>query len=362
MYTIVFLGSLIGNSVVVRVIQELNKMIKRPITYYLITNLALAELLGTSCMLFFRAYVELRSWPFGDVMCRILNAMLVMSYAVVPATLAAIAILRYRLIVSRPIPPSSEKRTFLLMAALWGVGMGICLPSFLTATVVQSPLDEETYWCIELFPGDTLEDFPSQKLKRFFLVRFMLNFACPGIIMVAAYGALACKLRLRVSTRMRCDKCKTNLRPLTTTSVIYLSLCDHERHLLVQVQEHRNSPTPPISMIVVTSPSSEALEHAGSSSKSTDTAPEQNSMERDLLRMIYAIIVIYLVCYLPYQIFFLLEYFKAVTPRWRYFDVTREYLYLITCFPSALHPLCYGTMCPFYAMAFSRLILCKKTR
>jgi hypothetical protein len=84
-----------------------------------------------------------------------------------------------------------------------------------------------------------------------------------------------------------------------------------------------------------------------------------NYLEADLFRMFYAIILIFIVCYFPYQVFIILEYFGILSWRWRYFNVVRKYAFVLTCFPSALHPLCYGLMTKFYAKAFSKLILCK---
>ena len=84
-------------------------------------------------------------------------------------------------------------------------------------------------------------------------------------------------------------------------------------------------------------------------------------LECDLLRMIYVIILSFVFCYIPYQILFLWEHSTAGSNRWqfRYQAMIRKYFYILTCLPSAVHPLCYGTMNRFFARAFSKVVMCR---
>ena len=109
--------------------------------------------------------------------------------------------------------------------------------------------------------------------------------------------------------------------------------------------------------------------------KSTTTAQNENStgipastvrLENDLLRMVYMIIVIFAVCYLPSQVDFLLFWFGVYTRYEKIITPYRLIIYhcvtLLKVLPGALHPVCYGTMSAFYARAFSRLRLCRSTQ
>ncbi|KAK3746244.1 hypothetical protein QZH41_005278 [Actinostola sp. cb2023] len=291
-FGIVIVSSLIGNFVVVKAFRQ-HPHLKKPCTYYVVTNLAIAELVGTVCLPFFQVYDELMTWPFGDSMCRLVNAFMLTSYFVIPWSLAAIAFLSG--------------------------------PTFMFAVQIKTVYNNNlsAYWCIELFPGDTLATFPSAKLTKYYFTRFILNFALPGVIIVVAYGGVAKKLQRHLTAQEGpCNVVSTS----QITSVI-----DAEPEARVETL-----PNEPISI----------LKQTGVQDKQT-SLEQLMEMEGDLLRMIYIAIIVYLICYIPYQTLFLLEYFNTgAVKTWRYFMVTRKYAYLLTCFPSALHPICYGTMKP----------------
>lgn len=346
-FSFVILCSLVGNSIVVKAIRE-RPHLRKPFPYFVVTSLAVAELVGTICLPFFQAYDELMTWPFGDTMCRLINAFMLTSYFVVPWSLAIIAYLRLRTFSKRQIFMLSGKRIVSFITLLWFCGCLVSAPTYIFALEVKTIYDNHSFWCIELFPGDSLQTFPSITLRRYYFVRFVLNFVIPGLIVVVAYGGVAMKLK---------------------------------RHLIASAAQQGHSDgggeTEPQTMSTINNTStSESLGNVAESALSeVETTAETSrqderisgdqlkEIENDLLRMIYIVILIYVGCYIPYQVFFLMEYFEsAVLIRWRYFAIARRYVYLLTCFPSALHPVCYGTMSKFYAQVFSRLILCKKPR
>lgn len=348
-FSVVIFSSLVGNFVVVKAYRQ-QPYLRKPFTYLLVTNLAIAELIGTVCLPFFLVYDELMRWPFGDSMCRLVNAFMLISYFVIPWSLAAIAFLRCKAFSSGQLLNVSGRFACAVLLLIWIMGAIVSAPTYVFAKQITSPYEAGLYWCIELFPGDTLATFPSDKLIKYYFVRFILNFALPGVIITICYGGVAMKLKRHLTAK----KCVCSPSNTQMTSVIEL---DPE---LPATSRDEQAPvsTQPEGLSIVSQVTCPAAHENNSTGKE-----QVKEMENDLLRMIYIIIVIYLVCYIPYQGIFLMEYFwNEPWMKSKYYVLARKYIYLMTCFPSALHPICYGTMSKFYAQAFSTLILCKTKR
>ena len=89
--------------------------------------------------------------------------------------------------------------------------------------------------------------------------------------------------------------------------------------------------------------------------------PDTFELENDLLKMIYALVLVFVICYIPYQVqFLLLEFRVKVFVYWPPRHIFRRLVFTLTCLPSALHPVCYGLMSRFYRKAFFRIIACRK--
>lgn len=341
LFGVVIFSSLVGNFVVVKAYRQ-QPHLKKPLTYLLVTNLAIAEFIGTLCLPFFLVYDELMSWPFGDSMCRLINACMLISYFVIPWSLAAIAFVRCKAFSSGQLLYFSGRFTGSLLAVMWISGMLVSGPTYIFAKQIKSVYDNYSYWCIELFPGDTLATFPSAELTRYYFVRFILNFALPGIVILLGYGGVALKLKRHLTNKKR-SVCSPSNTQITAS---------------VQLDPEPAKDSPSSDGIAVISSASCCLERNHNAK-----LDQVKDMENDLLRMIYIIVIIYMVCYIPYQAVFLMEYFwHEPWMKDKHYIIIRKYVYLITCFPSALHPICYGTMSRFYAQAFSTLMLCKKKR
>ena len=86
-------------------------------------------------------------------------------------------------------------------------------------------------------------------------------------------------------------------------------------------------------------------------------------LENDLLRMVYALVLVFVVCYIPYQIqFLLMEFSVKAFMYWPHRYIIDRLVYTLTCLPSALHPVFYGMMSQFYRKAFIRMIACRDSR
>lgn len=335
LFSAVIVASLFGNSLIIKTV--LSKPRKQvPFSYHLVMNLAIGELLNTICLPFLVAYDELYSWVFGQYLCQIVSPLQILANSVSTSTLAAIAVYRSCVFVSPRITiVAGAPRSFLLVGLfLWGFSIALALPNFLFNAQVESTASGEHFWCVTLFPGDTLKTFPSHAFKVLMLIQSVMNFVVTSAIMVLAYGIVMFKIK--------------------SSGVILNSVRAEEdiAPTLEEISLQDVRPNAPISA----QPASETAQERQQNPRKTVNI---NYLEADLFKMFYAIILIFIVCYFPYQVVFMLEYFGVVTVLWKYFILVRKYAFLLTCFPSALHPLCYGLMTQFYAKAFSKLILCK---
>lgn len=119
MYIVVFLIALIGNGLVCFVVHITPGM--KTVTNYFMVNLAVGDILMTIfCVPFsFVSTLILRYWPFGALMCKIVNYSQAVSVFVSAYTLLAISIDRY-IVVMRPLKPRFGKTVAkLVVASVW---------------------------------------------------------------------------------------------------------------------------------------------------------------------------------------------------------------------------------------------------
>lgn len=334
LFVLFTLASITGNSIVIRSIIMIPY--KRPLTYILVTNLALAELINTLLLPAIQVYDQLNTWPFGAFLCHVISPLQIAMGLVITWTIVLIAFHRYRTLQS----PSMEQRRrtshkIILMVCLWTISFGLAIPFAVHTVLIQSPYNGRDNWCLTLFDGDSLSSYPL--VNKINLARFIVNFCVPVLLMVAFYGAMAVRLKYHMA---RVGPLRLTAREAQTTS------STKEGNATLTSNDLGLQPRPMF---------------PSDSLRSTRSIEMRIYIQDDdLLRMIYVVVVIFIVCYIPYQVFYMLEHYNVLTINaWYYHHVTRRYLFLFTCLPSALHPLCYGTISKFYAKMFSCVFLCK---
>ena len=322
-FSVIIFASLFGNALVLKAVVELPTRYK-PFVYYLVANLAVAEIISSLCQPFLMAYQEIYSWMFGEFACKVTNPLQVLAVIVVTSDLAAISVYRYQALLQ----PLRKKISGVVMVAviggLWLVALALSLPLFVTRILTQLPSGHKV--CMSRF-SDT------GSYNTYSIIRFSVSFLLPYLIMAWSYGAVTLKLKRHIRKNV------VETPEITTTSEdrreLYNPRQDHPRRqrLHLEVNNDRRG--------------------------SKNTGAE---LECDLLRMIYVIIISFVVCYIPYQILFLWDYSAGPNSAWRFsfHQILRKYFYILTCLPGAIHPLCYGTMNRFFARAFSRVVMCRR--
>lgn len=306
LFTICTLASLLGNAVLCKAVRDIPS--RKSYSYYLVTNLAVAEIISSVTLPFAYVYSELHRWPFGEFACSYLIPLQNVAMIVVTFTLAVIAVYRHMFLVKSRYLLNSWIALTVIVLSLWFAALLISVPLFLKAKVVPG------HCVFHVWSG----------YKLYSLVKFTLSFGVPYLVMLVAYGSVASKVKHHMIQRKRSQMSSHD--ESANTDVIAMENDEKFRRRRIRAESR------------------------GSNNRAT------NEQENDLLRMINAIILVFVVCYIPYQIVFLLSHTgnqKNIPDELYVFSL------VLTNLSGAIHPLLYGTMNKFYAKAFSRLVMCK---
>lgn len=303
LFGVIFLTALVGN-VVVFAAPWRNKRL-RTFSYSLISILALGDLISTLGLPFTLATEQLDSnWIFGELLCQILNPTQVVCGMVTTNVHTAIAIDRF---VSTAYPFKGKPRrvvTWLILAIIWLSAFLCSLPAYITRRLETYTMKNghDLHLCIEVFPA-----LKYQNVYSVFL--FLVNYVIPIIVMSILY----------------------------TKVVILLRKTKQNRRVSVNRSTSRKTGSP-----------------AEAQTYRQEIFHTHTRVERKFIRMVFVIMIVFVLCYLPYQVMFLLMDFNVATDS-EYAFIFFDYAYLITWIPNALNPICYGAMDRFYANAFIKL-------
>ncbi|EDO27453.1 predicted protein [Nematostella vectensis] len=338
---LVLSASLVGNAVVVHTAITARQQTK-VFLYFLVANLSIAELINTCTIPFLVVYDELGTWYFGEFLCHIVSPLQVTALLVTTSTIAAIAMYRcwflaFPMIAQRL--PSSRRLALLVITFIWFASIVLVLPNFIYNTEVQGPHGH--VWCLTLFTGDTIDTFPSTGLQVLSFLRIAINFVVAVVLVTASYLIVLYKVRA-LGKRSRVYEHNSKGASQTERNVEGFELgnmCHVNPAFCADHDEQRS--------------------YENTQSSEQQTILNVTTFEADIFNLFYAIVLIFIIGYYPYQIFYILEYTGKISIHWRYLKITRKYLLLLAFFPSALHPICYGTMSNFYYKAFTKFILCR---
>ena len=334
-FSCIVISSLFGNGLIVKTVLSLPRR-RTPFTYNLVMNLALAELLNTVLLPFLISYDEMQTWVFGQFFCQLISPLQSVAGTVITSSVAAIAACRC-CVLFFPRKAANKFQRYRygmsLVALLWLIAMALHFPNFLFNQKVESPFYKEMYWCICLLPGDSMRTFPSASFQALILVQIAISFFLNSTITVTSYGLVIYKIQ---NSRVYLNNNENDYDQNETVCTVELPTQTRETQTIEEQKTERTK-----------------------TDKENGDKGTIQSMENDVFKMFYVIVLVFILCYFPYQIVFLMEYFHVITWQWRYLIVVRKLLLVLICLPSALHPLCYGLMTNFYAKAFKKIILCQ---
>ncbi|XP_031556965.1 substance-P receptor-like isoform X2 [Actinia tenebrosa] len=308
----IILVSLVGNIAVIFITYRNRQM--RTFAYFLIANLALADVLATLCLPIIVAYLEIGKWVFGEVMCKLVNPSITVFAVVTSNTLVAIACDRFRaLIFPFKLKPSTSE-TRLIIALIWMIAFLVTLPSYGSRTVTIDG------YCLEIYSSDTEQQILYVKIYTTFM--FLVN----------------------------------NFIPLLVILILYIKISMTLAHITLFPSLHFNRP----SSLAQDSPGESPRNSVLLRNANTASATKRQTMERKFIRMLLTVVLIFFFCYVPFQVFFLI---------WSYLDLTKvvdnkalyycnHYLHILMWLPTALNPICYAALNERYAKYFKRILRC----
>lgn len=144
LYCIVFVVALTGNGLVCIVVARSPRM--KTVTNFFIVNLAVGDILMTVfCVPFsFVSMLVLHYWPFGEVMCKVVNYSQAVSVLVSAYTLLAISVDRYIAIMSPLRPRLGRGVARMLVAGVWLGALATAAPIALVSKLQTPTLWHET--------------------------------------------------------------------------------------------------------------------------------------------------------------------------------------------------------------------------
>ncbi|XP_022801020.1 orexin receptor type 1-like [Stylophora pistillata] len=360
--------SLIGNSVVCRAAWRQREA--KPFAYYLVSNLAFAEILGSVCVAF-RVHADEPpwSWKLGPVMCKIVDPLQVASLLVVTTTLATLAVYRCLVLIKPLITKPTSRQIRCLIIVTWVGSIVISIPSSVFRVVNVYRINCVDYHiCEEIFPAGY---YHYQNTYSIFI--FVINFALPLLIMAVSYALVSKKIRehIFVITRLRDAQSKAMSSACSSTCVGDTDGAGtSDKTGAGENQENIEIADMPTNRKTNTGSPSRNVGKNRENDKplmpSSNQSPRNNKasidLENDLLKMVFVIVLVFIVCYIPYQIQFLLFELEVESfTQWTHRYAFTRFVFTLTNLPSALHPVFYGTMSNFYRRAFIKMISCRAT-
>jgi len=316
-YAIIILLALLGNIAVCVVSTRTRRL--QTSTYCLVMSLAVSDIGSVMCLPFLLPELYIGNWTMGEAMCKLLKPSVVMFNFVTTNTLVAIACDRFRAVVFPFVSRPSKSETRLIIALLWLIAFLFSLPSYGAMTVFSFPDSPNTFYCFDIFSDDEEKDVLYRRIYT------ITMYTVQALVPVLVISALHVKI---TATLKHIRLVPLALRPSRASSL-----------------NSTPSGSPRSSMVNLTKLN---MNPAG--------ALRRQIIERKFLTMLIAVLLVYVLCYLPFQTLYLIFEFNPDIFQLPYMPLLSEYLYVIVWLPNAINPICYGCMNEHYKKAFKSLI------
>ena len=316
-YAIIILLALVGNIAVCIVSTRTRRL--QTSTYCLVMNLAVSDIGSVMCLPFLLPELYIGDWPMGEAMCKLLKPSVVLFNFVTTNTLVAIACDRFRAVVFPFVSRPSKSETRLIIALLWLIAFLFSLPSYGAMTVHSYPENPYTFFCIDVFSDDTDKDVLYRRIYT-----------------ITMYTVQA-------------------LVPVLVISALYLKITATLKHIRLVPLALRPSRASSLNSTPSGSPRS-SMVNINKLNMNPAGALRRQIIEKKFLTMLIAVLLVYVLCYLPFQTLYLIYEFNTDIYYLPYMQLLSDYFYVIVWLPNAINPVCYGCLNEHYKKAFKALI------
>lgn len=240
-FALVLLLSLLGNSLLVRVVMSDREARKKFPFNYLIINMAIADVLNaSSASLVFISFLAVgRLWLsgiFGDITCKISYFSVGFSVAASILTVVAMGLDRF-MAAHATIRPLSLKGVRYAIVLIWLLAGLSSSPFFYRMRVVQGP--DGKHYCTSSWSQNSEENLKIFEIEE--MTKFVVLYLLPLIFMVFFYAIIAIRIhrrrKLPVGINTRCKIMQQNQRVvrMIIAIVVIFAVCwfpVHVNHLL----------------------------------------------------------------------------------------------------------------------------------
>ncbi|XP_022068407.1 C-C chemokine receptor type 3-like [Acanthochromis polyacanthus] len=188
LYYFMFVFSLLGNGLLLVIIHRFEKL--TTVTNILLLNLVLSSVIFMSSLPFLGVYMQLSTWIFGKVMCKIVGSVYYLGFYSSVLFLALLTFDRHLAVVYSLRMSHVRNRSYAVISCgvVWLVsGLACIRPMILHTTFVY--IDNKTY-CDE-FPGDLLNINVSQLRTSGFYLQLFLFLIFPLVVIIYCYVRIA---------------------------------------------------------------------------------------------------------------------------------------------------------------------------
>lgn len=282
LYSLIFLLSVLGNTLVITVLIRNKRM--RTVTNIFLLSLAVSDLmLCLFCMPFNLIPNLLKDFIFGSAMCKTTTYFMGTSVSVSTFNLVAISLERYGAIC-RPLQSrvwQTKSHALKVIAATWCLSFTIMTPYPIYSNLVPFTKNnnQTANMCRFLLPSDAMQ----QSWQTFLL---LILFLIPGIVMVVAYGLISLELYQGIKFDASQKKSSKEKKLSSGSSRYedsdgcYLQKSRHPRKLELQQ--------------LSTSNSGSRVNRIRSSSSAANLIAKKR-----VIRMLIVIVVLFFLCWMP---------------------------------------------------------------
>ncbi|XP_050006185.1 cholecystokinin receptor type A [Alexandromys fortis] len=284
LYSLIFLLSVLGNTLVITVLIRNKRM--RTVTNIFLLSLAVSDLmLCLFCMPFNLIPNLLKDFIFGSAMCKTTTYFMGTSVSVSTFNLVAISLERYGAIC-RPLQSrvwQTKSHALKVIAATWCLSFTIMTPYPIYSNLVPFTKNnnQTANMCRFLLPSDAMQ----QSWQTFLL---LILFLIPGIVMVVAYGLISLELYQGIKFDASQKKSSKEKKLSSGSSRYedsdgcYLQKSRHPRKLELQ------------QLSTSSSSSSSRVNRIRSSSSAANLIAKKR-----VIRMLIVIVVLFFLCWMP---------------------------------------------------------------
>ncbi|XP_008835567.1 cholecystokinin receptor type A [Nannospalax galili] len=283
LYSLIFLLSVLGNTLVITVLIRNKRM--RTVTNIFLLSLAVSDLmLCLFCMPFNLIPNLLKDFIFGSAVCKTTTYFMGTSVSVSTFNLVTISLERYGAIC-RPLQSrvwQTKSHALKVIAATWCLSFTIMTPYPIYSSLVPFTKNnnQTANMCRFLLPNDVMQ----QSWHTFLL---LILFLIPGIVMVVAYGLISLELYRGIKFDASQKKSAKERKPSTGSSGryeesdgCYLQKSRHPRKLELQQLSSSSS--------------------GWSVSRIRSSTSAANLMaKKRVIRMLIVIVILFFLCWMP---------------------------------------------------------------